>query len=182
MRILPAAYYLYSRFGADLTKSRKAMDIVHKASALTHRHAIALSACGIYANIAVRPMEGVDRETAVRDGAGAALGWYRRHEKFAEALPIWERIRDTDSLAELPETEICLLYTSGSHPALAQKRRISPEIQASGNQKRGNLAGERDREAAVSEAARRCVCASRGTGRNRKYQLYESPQPSEGRR
>ena len=82
------------------------MDIVHKASALTHRHAIALSACGIYANIAVRLMEGVDRETAVRDGAGAALGWYRRHEKFAEALPIWERIRDTDSLAELPETEI----------------------------------------------------------------------------
>ena len=106
MRILPAAYYLYSRFGADLTKSRKAMDIVHKASALTHRHAIALSACGIYANIAVRLMEGVDRETAVRDGAGAARGWYRRHEKFAEALPIWERIRDTDSLAELPETEI----------------------------------------------------------------------------
>ena len=42
MRILPAAYYLYFRFGADLTKSRKAMDIVHKASALTHRHAIAL--------------------------------------------------------------------------------------------------------------------------------------------
>ena len=58
MRILPAAYYLYSRFGADLTKSRKAMDIVHKASALTHRHAIALSACGIYTNIAVRLMEG----------------------------------------------------------------------------------------------------------------------------
>ena len=61
MRILPAAYYLYFRFGADLTKSRKAMDIVHKASALTHRHAIALSACGIYTNIAVRLMEGMNR-------------------------------------------------------------------------------------------------------------------------
>lgn len=66
-------------------------------------------------------MEGVDRETAVRDGAGAALGWYRRHEKFAEALPIWERIRDTDSLAELPETEI----KSGGYVADTPDGRLS---------------------------------------------------------
>ena len=106
MRILPMAYYLSARYGTDLTGSAKAMDMTHKVSGLTHRHPIAQSACGIYVNIAARLLAGTDKTAAVQEGVSASVGWYRRHEKFEEALPVWEPLLDTVSLAEKPEREI----------------------------------------------------------------------------
>ncbi len=54
MRILPIAYELYSKYGINLTENETPIEWIHKISGLTHRHPIALSACGIYINIAVR--------------------------------------------------------------------------------------------------------------------------------
>ena len=55
MRILPAAYVLHQKYGRDVTLSGKAMEDVHKLSALTHRHPLAQSACGIYYGMAGIP-------------------------------------------------------------------------------------------------------------------------------
>ena len=73
------------------------MDMTHKVSGLTHRHPIAQSACGIYVNIAARLLAGTDKTAAVQEGVSASVGWYRRHEKFEEALPVWEPLLDTVS-------------------------------------------------------------------------------------
>lgn len=60
----------------------------------------------IYVNIAARLLAGTDKEAAVQEGVSASAGWYRRHEKFEGALPVWEPLLDTVSLTEKPEGEI----------------------------------------------------------------------------
>ena len=49
----------------------------------------------IYVNIAARLLAGTDKEAAVQEGVSASVGWYRRHEKFEEALSVWEPLLDT---------------------------------------------------------------------------------------
>ena len=106
MRILPIVYFLYPRYGMDLTQSKKAMELIHKVSGLTHRHCIAQSACGIYVNIAARLLGGMDCKTAVSDGVTKSLSWYRSHEAFEEAIPVWDDIQNVDTLMEKPVNEI----------------------------------------------------------------------------
>lgn len=155
MRILPMAYYLSARYGTDLTGSAKAMDMIHKVSGLTHRHPIAQSACGIYVNIAARLLEGMDKAAAVREGVVASADWYRRHDKFEEALPIWEPLLDTVSLTEMPEEEIgssgyvadtliaslwCLLTTDCYHMCVLKAVNLGEDTDTTGAVA-GGLAG-----------------------------------------
>lgn len=106
MRILPIVYALYPIYGMDLTSSGRAMEMIHKISGLTHRHPIAQSACGIYINIASRLIGGMNLEEAVNDGIQSSLDWYRRHERFSGALPVWEKIQNIDEFQRIPEMEI----------------------------------------------------------------------------
>ncbi len=106
MRILPMAFVLYQKYGADLTMWTKAMELIHKISALTHRHSIAQSACGIYINIATRLLDGMPLETAVYDGVAQSLLWYQCHDPFSEYTDRWQRIRDLDKFRDLPEITI----------------------------------------------------------------------------
>ncbi len=103
MRILPAAFVLYGRWGKEVARSSRAMREIHTLSGLTHRHPLAQSACGIYVSVACHLLDGEAPDQAVRDGVRQALGWYRFHSRFEKVLPYWERLA---ALPDLPEEEI----------------------------------------------------------------------------
>lgn len=104
MRILPMAYYLYPRYGKNLA-ANKPLELVHKASALTHRHAWSLSACGIYVNIAAKLLDGMNLQEAIRVGTKETLEWYDHHS-MGYLMFVWNRLRDMYAFAQLPEDEI----------------------------------------------------------------------------
>ena len=111
MRIMPLLFWLYPRYGADLTASDEAMETIHRVSGLTHAHPIAKSACGIYLNVAARVMEAPyggakDLQQAVTEGITAALAYYRRKPEFKNHLHCWRRLENPAALAALPDREI----------------------------------------------------------------------------
>lgn len=110
MRILPLAYVLYEKYGIHITKSKRAMEDIHKISGLTHRHPLAQSACGIYLAIAVRILAGYELRAAIREGIADALQWYASHQRFQKILPFWEKIADPEDLASLPNE---IIYSGG---------------------------------------------------------------------
>jgi len=93
MRILPMAFVLYKKYGIHITKSKRAMEDIHKISGLTHRHPLAQSACGIYVNIACHILAGEKLTDAICDGVREALEWYCRHRKYEEVIAFWQRIQ-----------------------------------------------------------------------------------------
>lgn len=110
MRILPLAFVLYKKYGIHITDSKRAMEDIHKISALTHRHPLAQSACGIYLAIAVRILDGYELKAAIREGVFDALQWYGSHNRFQIVLDYWEKISNPDALASLPQGTI---YSGG---------------------------------------------------------------------
>lgn len=110
MRVLPMAYVLYKKYGIHFTKSKRAMEDIHKISGLTHRHPLAQSACGIYLAIAVRILDGYELKAAIREGIHEALDWYGSHNKFQMVLDHWEKVSDPDDLASLPNE---IIYSGG---------------------------------------------------------------------
>ena len=110
MRILPMAFVLYKQYGIHITRSKQAMEDIHKISGLTHRHPLAQSACGIYLAIAVRILDGYELKAAIREGIYEALQWYGSHGKFQIVLDYWEKISDPDDLASLPNE---IIYSGG---------------------------------------------------------------------
>lgn len=110
MRILPMAFVLYQKYGIHITKSKRAMEDIHKISGLTHRHPLAQSACGIYLAIAVRILDGYELREAIREGVHEALDWYGSHSRFMDVLDYWEKISDPDDLTSLPNE---IVYSGG---------------------------------------------------------------------
>lgn len=106
MRILPLVYPLYDQYGADLTASDHAMESIHLVSGLTHRHEIAMSACGIYLNIAARLLDGMMLKEAIQTGVTASLKWYDKQKNYQKWVSIWDRICSADDLKNLAENEI----------------------------------------------------------------------------
>lgn len=106
MRILPAVYVVYNRWGKSITREPQAMETLHTLSALTHRHPISQSACGIYGVIGCRLLGGDNLNTAVKEGIREALEWYARQPRFADHMKHWARIADPENFARQPEAEI----------------------------------------------------------------------------
>lgn len=106
MRILPMAFVLHETYGTHITGYAKAMEDIHKVSALTHRHPLAQSACGIYTAIAVRLLDGYELKQAVREGVREVLYWYGGHSRFMNTVDDWERVAYPDALAALPMDSI----------------------------------------------------------------------------
>lgn len=90
MRILPMAFVLYKKYGIHITKSKRAMEDIHKISGLTHRHPLAQSACGIYLNIAVRILDDDSLGNAISKGIPTAMQWYYAHGRFAKYMSRWD--------------------------------------------------------------------------------------------
>ncbi len=92
-RILPLAFVIYGKYGLDFTASKAAMELIHKVSALTHRHPLAQSACGIYISIACHILAGKELKKALFEGINQALDWYCGHARFREYLYHWDNLR-----------------------------------------------------------------------------------------
>ena len=110
MRFLPMAFVLYKKYGIHITRSKRAMEDIHKISGLTHRHPLAQSACGIYLAIAVRILDGYELKAAIREGIYEALQWYGSYGKFQIVLDFWEKISDPGDQASLPNE---IIYSGG---------------------------------------------------------------------
>ena len=104
MRIAPLALYLHKKRGKNL--SAEDMRDVHEVSMLTHAHVRSQMACGIYVLIAVRLLEGNNIKDAIRDGLGAAYGFYRDRAEFADELVTYARLWKVAEFAALPENRI----------------------------------------------------------------------------
>ena len=105
MRILPAAFYLYPKFGADVM-SDETMETVHKISGLTHRHPRSLIACGIYISVAVRLIAGENLKDSIRFGVGTAFDYYSRKPKMSKEIGYYDRMKNIDKFTALPRKNI----------------------------------------------------------------------------
>lgn len=101
MRALPVAFYLYARFGTDIS-SAACMDIVHQVSSLTHSHPRCHIACGIYTHAAVRLIAGDSLQVAIKQGIAKAVDWYAHSASYHEELRCYSRLMDggLEALAE----------------------------------------------------------------------------------
>ena len=104
MRILPISFYLYQRFGTDISND-DAMKIIHNVSSLTHGHKRSLIACGIYINIAVFLIKNGNLQNCVKAGIEQAISYYDSHAEYREELYNFNRLLDIN-FAELPESQI----------------------------------------------------------------------------
>ncbi len=78
MRIHPFALYLYYKGNAD----EAYMDVIHKASAMTHAHERSLIACGIYAFVLWELLDNPDKSSVIK-GLGRALEYYKDRPEFS---------------------------------------------------------------------------------------------------
>ncbi|HJJ27781.1 MAG TPA: ADP-ribosylglycohydrolase family protein [Methanocorpusculum sp.] len=92
MRILPAVYAAYAKYGSDAVKTPAAFDLIHTYSALTHAHPISKMTCGIYACVAVKLLDGEDKVWAVEEGASAAARYYHENPEFRPWYQYFTRI------------------------------------------------------------------------------------------
>ena len=106
MQMLSLGYELYFYCGEQLTAHSEAMERIHRIFGRKHRHPIAMSACGIYLCVAAKLLAGKRLHTAIGEGVAEALAWYGGQPAFCEALAGWDRLKDMDSFAKLPEDEI----------------------------------------------------------------------------
>ena len=104
MRALPVAFYLYAKYGAEIS-SEVCMDIVHQASSLTHSHPRCHIACGIYTNAAVRLIAGCSLSDAIRQGTEQAAVYYARSAAHKEELCCFKRLMD-EGFVSLTEDNI----------------------------------------------------------------------------
>lgn len=110
MRILPLAFYLYPRFGANIAQQEEPMRIVHDVSCLTHAHLCSLIACGIYISIACQIMEGLSLKDALSAGIERAFAYYDAHQSFTGALQAYHRLRDWGEFCSISAESI---FSSG---------------------------------------------------------------------
>lgn len=106
MRILPAAFFLFPKYGAPFSGSPEAMEEIHRLSSLTHAHPRSQIACGIYLNVASELMAGRDLAYALLNGLSGAAGYYEKQPRFREELSHYRRLLDFPSFVCLPEEEI----------------------------------------------------------------------------
>lgn len=133
MRILPLAFELYRVYGPNLTASTKAMEMIHRISGLTHRHALAQSACGIYLCVAVKLLDIRWRAVpcrrlqdlgesalphrrrcaertmlghAIAAGICEAVEWYRQRHRFASVDKWWKRLLRLEQLRGIARQDV----------------------------------------------------------------------------
>ena len=104
MRIAPMALYLYAKRGTEI--EAEDMQVVHEVSMLTHGHPRSMMACGIYVQIALHLLRGIDLSEAVREGIKQAKEFYENQPLFIGEMPVYGMVWDIDRLAKMPEEAI----------------------------------------------------------------------------
>ncbi len=114
MRILPVALFQYFHCHRFLTNNRKQLlEPIHIVSALTHAHPVSMIGCGLYANLVADQISArcgfpqtnwPDAQWNDYDYSG--YGNLYGDEDYSEALHRYDRLRNLDQFALLPEEEI----------------------------------------------------------------------------
>lgn len=101
MRMLPMAYALYPKYGANVCRNAEARGQIGRYSALTHAHPRVKIACQMYVGTACALLSGQSVRAATQEGvletARAYLGTREEQE-----LDAWMRLADLDALCRLP--------------------------------------------------------------------------------
>ncbi len=106
MRILPLVFYLRKHYGSSFTQDYDAMAIIHSVSALTHAHALAKMACGIYLSIANELCNAYPLQDAVELGITNALTYYMKDPMFHIVETEFNRLQCLSVFMNLDRTEI----------------------------------------------------------------------------
>ena len=100
MRISPIVFYLRKEFGADLLDDEKktdaAFEIVQNVSRLTHAHPISTLGCCIYCAFLLEALRGTAKEDLRSAVAAKFASYISRHQEFADAARVWERLFSAD--------------------------------------------------------------------------------------
>ena len=84
MRILPMVYY-FDKYREFRLNSRN-LELIHKVSALTHAHPIALIACDIYVYLGILLLNGYSLESAYKKSLDEVVEYYGHKGIYAEWL------------------------------------------------------------------------------------------------
>ncbi len=106
MRILPLTFFLYDKYGADVFREKRAMEIIHNIASLTHGHPRNHIACGIYIAIALQLLDGENLLAAAKAGISSARDFYRQAPEYGRELHHFERLFAGEDFARLDDGEI----------------------------------------------------------------------------
>ena len=106
MRILPACLYCYEKRTEGLSDA-EAIEKIHKVAGLTHNHLRGQIACGLYYFMicAVLDEEGT-LKGRLQKGLDKGFRFYEQDEENRKELALYDRLRDLDTLAAMPEDGI----------------------------------------------------------------------------
>ena len=103
MRIMPAVLYCIGKGLSD----DEAIDIIHGVGSLTHGHIRANIGCGLYYFMTAAILKGTGTLTArLQEGLDRGFAFYENHLDDHENLGYYDRLRDMNSFAALPEGSI----------------------------------------------------------------------------
>ena len=103
MRILPAALYCLEK---NLLP-REAVEIVHAVGGLTHAHIRSNIGCGLYYFMAAAVVDGEGSlAERLQSGLDAGFAFYEANFYDLDDLEFYDRLRDLDAFARLPEGKI----------------------------------------------------------------------------
>lgn len=107
MRILPMCIYLKYLQDESGLDDDKALDILHKVSALTHAHMRSKMACGIY-YFCVKAVANTKDSLSqcLQTGIDEAFWHYEKIKESRDELIHFNRIRNVDELRKIPEEQI----------------------------------------------------------------------------
>ena len=103
MRIMPAVLYCID----NAPSSDEAIDIIHKVGGLTHAHIRSNIACGLYYFMAAAILAGEGNLTdRLQAGLNTGFSFYEQYLADHENLGYYNRLRDLEAFAVLPEDSI----------------------------------------------------------------------------
>lgn len=109
MRILPMAFFLYPKCGANLFHNDTAVQQVHNVSMLTHAHGKSCITCGIYINIALKLLANIPLKQAIVQGVSEAFLYYSEQPIYRENCKYYTPLLSND-FKKTPEN---LIESSG---------------------------------------------------------------------
>ena len=103
MRIMPAVLYCID----NALSSDEAIDVIHKVGGLTHAHIRSNIACGLYYFVALALRNGDDTlAERLQSGLDKGFAFYEQYLADHENLEYYDRMRDLEAFASLPEGSI----------------------------------------------------------------------------
>ena len=96
MRILPALFYVRSKYGEHWIDNKDAVTVIEKLTALTHAHKRSRMASVMYLSVCEKILEGKDKESAVKEGLRAAREIYSKNSDDIAELKYFDRVAGED--------------------------------------------------------------------------------------